>query len=83
MEGLDTGEIIAGDRRQLKTSDGLQRHRARNACQEAKQRRLQYQNYFMKEGQVTWQHKFLLLAISTFQKSAINYSITTCVQELY
>jgi hypothetical protein len=33
MEGLDTGKIIAGDRRQPKTSDGLQRHGARNACQ--------------------------------------------------
>jgi hypothetical protein len=37
MEGFDTGEIISGHRRQLKTSDGLQRHSARNACQEAKQ----------------------------------------------
>jgi hypothetical protein len=35
--GLDTGEIIAGDRRQPKASDGLQRYGARNACQKAKQ----------------------------------------------
>jgi hypothetical protein len=37
MEGLCTGEIIAEDRRQLKASDGLQGHGARNACREAKQ----------------------------------------------
>jgi hypothetical protein len=71
MEGLDTGEIISADTRQLKT-DGLQRHGARNACQEVKQWTLQYKNYFTNDGQVTWQHIFLLLAISYFQKSAIN-----------
>jgi hypothetical protein len=60
MEDLDTGEVIAGDRRQRKASDGLQRkHGARNACQEAKQCSLQYKSCFMKEGQVTWQHKYL------------------------
>jgi hypothetical protein len=53
MEDLDTGEITALDTRPRKTSDGLQRHGARNACQEAKQRSLQYENYFMNEGQVT------------------------------
>jgi hypothetical protein len=80
MEGLDTGEIISGDRRQLKTSCGLQRHSARNACQEAKHCGLPYENYFMNEGQVTWQHTFLLSAISSLQKSAINCSITICIQ---
>jgi hypothetical protein len=42
MEGLDSGEIISGYRRQLETSEGLQRHGARNVCQEAKQCSLQY-----------------------------------------
>jgi hypothetical protein len=83
MEGFDSGEVIAGDKRQLETSDGLQRHGARNACQEAKHCILQYKNYFMKEGQVTWQHEYLLLAISSLQKSAINYSITICIQQIY
>jgi hypothetical protein len=83
MEGLDTGEIIAGDRRQLKTSDDLQRHGAINAYQEAKQCGLPYENYFMKEGQVAWQHKSLLLAISSLQKLAINYSIAICIQQIY
>jgi hypothetical protein len=82
-EGLDTGKIIAGDKRQLKTSDGPQTQGARNACQEAKQCSLQYKNYFTNEGQVTWRHKFLLLAISSLQKSAINYSITICIQQIY
>jgi hypothetical protein len=82
MEGLDTGEITAGDRRQLNPSDGRQRHGARNACQEAERCSLRYKNYFMNEGKVTWQHKFLL-ATSSSQKSAINYSITTCIQEIY
>jgi hypothetical protein len=83
MEGLDNGGITAGDRRQPKTSNGLQRHGDRNACQEAKLCGLPYENYFMKEGQVTWQHTFLLLAISSLQKSAINYSITICIQQIY
>jgi hypothetical protein len=83
MEGLDTGEIISRDRRQLKASHGLQRHGARNACQEAKQCSLQYENYVMNEGQVTWRHKFLLLGISSFQKSAINYPITICILQIY
>jgi hypothetical protein len=54
MEDLDTGGIIAGDRRQRKSLDGLQRHGTRNACQEAKQCILQYKNYCTNEGQVTW-----------------------------
>jgi hypothetical protein len=53
MEGLDTGEISAGHRRRLKTSDAPQRHGVRNVRQEAKQCSLQYKNYFMNEGQVT------------------------------
>jgi hypothetical protein len=61
MDDFDTGEVTAGDRRQPKTSNGLQRHGARNACQEAEQCSLQYKKYFMNEGQVTWQHQFLLL----------------------
>jgi hypothetical protein len=70
MEGLDTGAVTAGDRRQLKTSNGLQRHGARNACRQAEQCTLQYNNYFMNEGQLTWLHKFLLLVTSSLQKSA-------------
>jgi hypothetical protein len=82
MEGLDTGEIIAGDRRQLNPSDGRQRHGARNACREAERCSLRYRNHFMNEGKVTWQQKFLLLAISSFQKSAINYPITICIEQI-
>jgi hypothetical protein len=48
VEDLDIGEVTAGDRRQRKALDGLQRHGARNACQEAKQCSLQYKNYFTK-----------------------------------
>jgi hypothetical protein len=83
IEYLDTGEVIAKDRRQRKTLDGLKWHGARNACQEAKQRMLQYKNYFMNEGQGTWHHKFLWLIISSLQKSAINYSITVCFPQIY
>jgi hypothetical protein len=72
MEDLDTGAVTAGDRRQLKTSNGLQRHGAGNACREAEQCSLQYNNYFMNEGLVTWLHKFLLLVTNSLQKSAIN-----------
>jgi hypothetical protein len=83
MEGLDTGAVTARDRRQLKTSDGLQRHGARNARQQARRCGLQYENCFMKKGEVTWQHTFLLLAISSLQKSAVNYPITICIQQIY
>jgi hypothetical protein len=82
MEDLDTAEVTARDRRQLKPSDGLQRHGARNACQEAKRYRLQHENYFMNEGQVTWRHDFVLLIISSLQKSASNHSIAIHIQEI-
>jgi hypothetical protein len=75
MEDLDTGVVTAGDRRQLKTSNGLQRHGARNACQEAEQCSLQCNNYFMNEGQLTWLHKFFLKVTSSLQKSAITITL--------
>jgi hypothetical protein len=71
MEDSDTAEVTARDRRQLKPSDGLQRHGARNACQEAKRYRLQHENCFMNEGQVTWRHDFVLLVTCKNQQLAI------------
>jgi hypothetical protein len=68
-EGLDTGEVSAGDRRQLNTSDGPRRHGARNACREAKRCSLQNENCFMNAGQVTCQQQLLSLVISSLQKN--------------
>jgi hypothetical protein len=82
MEDSDTGALTAGDTRQLKPSDGLQGHGARDVCQEAKRCGLQYESCVMNEGQVTG-NKFLLLAISSLQESTIRYPITTCIQHIY
>jgi hypothetical protein len=51
--------VIAGNWRQLETMGCLVQHDARNSPEEAKQCCLQYKNYFMNEGHVNWQYRFL------------------------